>query len=82
VVGVDDFGAHWLAPTWTLAVEENFYLIAPALIIFMPRRWLVPILLGSIALTLSLRIAIPRHAKNWRHWFPRCFNMKTLWFDY
>ena len=34
----DGIGAHWLAPTWTLAVEEHFYLLVPALFFIVPRR--------------------------------------------
>ena len=38
--------AYWLAATWSLAVEEQFYLILPAVIWFVPKRWL-PYVLGS-----------------------------------
>ena len=30
---------------WSLAVEEHFYLLLPALLVFAPRRWRVPALL-------------------------------------
>ncbi len=40
------FGPFWLAPTWSLAVEEQFYLLLPLVIRFTPRRWL-PALLGA-----------------------------------
>jgi len=43
-------GGEWLKPTWTLAVEEQFYLILPVLIMITPRK-LLPSLL--IALWLS-----------------------------
>jgi peptidoglycan/LPS O-acetylase OafA/YrhL len=49
-------GAHWLAPTWTLAMEEQFYLIAPAAILFVPRRHLVKCLAG-----VMLFAALARH---------------------
>lgn len=42
------FGATWLAGTWSLAIEEQFYLLLPLVI----RRWGTPRNLMKIALTL------------------------------
>jgi peptidoglycan/LPS O-acetylase OafA/YrhL len=58
MVTTNTIGAHWLAPTWTLAVEEHFYLLVPALIVFTPRRWLISVFLGIVFLTICLRSAI------------------------
>lgn len=37
-------GAHWLGVTWSLAIEEQFYILLPFLIRFTPPRHLVKIL--------------------------------------
>ena len=34
------YGAAWLAGTWSLAIEEQFYLIFPLVVYYAPSRWL------------------------------------------
>lgn len=46
------FGAQWLGATWSLAIEEQFYLVLPLIIRFVPRRTL------WVALTL-LAVSAP-----------------------
>lgn len=58
MVETGSVGQHWLAPTWTLTVEEHFYLIAPALILFTPRRHLITVLAIGIALSVGFRAYI------------------------
>ncbi len=42
-------GGVWLQPTWTLCVEEQFYLVLPLILYFCPRRFTFPALIGLIA---------------------------------
>jgi peptidoglycan/LPS O-acetylase OafA/YrhL len=51
-------GTLWLLPTWTVAVEEQFYLVVPLLIIWLPNRFLLPAILTGIAVCLLTRIVL------------------------
>jgi peptidoglycan/LPS O-acetylase OafA/YrhL len=46
MAAANGIGAHWLAPTWTLAVEEHFYLLVPALFFIVPRSRVAGVLAG------------------------------------
>jgi len=45
---------------WSLAVEEQFYLLWPLAIMVTPRRWLAPLTIGLIALSFVFKIAVYR----------------------
>lgn len=55
--------AAWLGPLWSLAVEEQFYLLMPLAVRFLPKRGLVQLLIATILLSPVLRIAFSR----WTH---------------
>ncbi len=46
---------HVLTHFWSLAVEEQFYLVWPMLIFAIPRKWLVPMLVAVVAAGPVLR---------------------------
>jgi peptidoglycan/LPS O-acetylase OafA/YrhL len=52
------FGANWLAPTWSLAVEEQFYLLLPLAIYFMPMRRMPWLLVSGIVVAIVYRFMV------------------------
>lgn len=53
-----NLGTAWLAHLWSLAVEEQFYLLMPLAVRFLPRRRLVPLLLAAILGAPVARIVV------------------------
>jgi len=52
-------GAEWLGPTWSLAVEEQFYLVVPLIVLWLRPRLAVPVLLLLAAMAPVLRYLYP-----------------------
>jgi peptidoglycan/LPS O-acetylase OafA/YrhL len=52
------FGAQWLGITWSLAVEEQFYLLLPLIVYLVPLRKLPIVLIGMIIVAPVLRITL------------------------
>jgi peptidoglycan/LPS O-acetylase OafA/YrhL len=50
-------GVAWLLPTWTLAVEEQFYFLLPVIIFLTPRRYIISLALTVIAAAPLFRVA-------------------------
>jgi peptidoglycan/LPS O-acetylase OafA/YrhL len=55
------WGPQWMAPTLSLAVEEQFYLVLPLLIWLVPSRRLPHVLLALIALAPVIRVVLMTH---------------------
>jgi peptidoglycan/LPS O-acetylase OafA/YrhL len=73
----DTFGPVPLGPTWSLAVEEQFYLILPSIIFFTPKKWLPFIVLPCILAAPFFRY----FAETWyKSYFPFQMRMDTLFF--
>ena len=58
MIARNDFGSDWLLPTWTLTVEEQFYLVAPLICLLVPRRHLLLALFLGLALSLGFRALV------------------------
>jgi peptidoglycan/LPS O-acetylase OafA/YrhL len=52
------FGAQWLAITWSLAVEEQFYLLLPFLVRNLTRRGLTMLAIASILGAPAIRFTL------------------------
>ncbi|MDR3468482.1 MAG: acyltransferase [Xanthobacteraceae bacterium] len=52
-----DAGPTWLQPGWTLAVEEQFYLLLPAIVFLTPPRLLKYVVTAGILVALAMRVA-------------------------
>jgi len=59
------FQWRWFVVTWSLAVEEQFYLFAPVVIGFLSRRRLVLALAGVVALAPVLRFLAFAYLGKW-----------------
>ncbi len=49
-LAVEDIG--FLSITWSLALEEQYYMLWPALLLLTPRRWIVTVLVVMIAVNI------------------------------
>lgn len=58
------WGADWLVVTWSLAIEEQFYLIAPWIVGRVSKRQLITLCITTIILCPLIRWGYVEHANN------------------
>jgi peptidoglycan/LPS O-acetylase OafA/YrhL len=59
---------------WSLAVEEQFYVFWPLLVLFVPRRWLPSVFLGAIGIAPALRLL----TQNMEALTPHCIDILAM----
>lgn len=58
VFHISGVAAAWFGATWSLAVEEQFYLVVPLLVWLLPRRMLTRVLIGVVFCAPVVRFAV------------------------
>jgi peptidoglycan/LPS O-acetylase OafA/YrhL len=58
-------GPRFMAMTWSLAIEEQFYLVFPFAVYFLPRRWLAWLVAGGIVAAPIFRDVIESLMVDW-----------------
>lgn len=58
----EDWHSGYVEHLWSLAIEEQYYLLWPALLLFCPRRYNLHLVLGFISLAIAVRAGMYLHA--------------------
>jgi peptidoglycan/LPS O-acetylase OafA/YrhL len=74
----DDVGSYWMGITWSLAVEEQFYLVIPLLVFVLNRKQVLGLALVCVILAPIIR-SWPGTSFSWMY-FPTPSRMDALMF--
>ncbi len=58
-------GPRWVAMSWSLAIEEQFYMLFPFAVYFLPRKRLVAVVIVGIVAAPILRDVLERYFGHW-----------------
>jgi peptidoglycan/LPS O-acetylase OafA/YrhL len=58
-------GPRWVAMSWSLAIEEQFYMLFPLAVYFLPRKRLVAVVIVGIVVAPILRDLFERYFGYW-----------------
>jgi peptidoglycan/LPS O-acetylase OafA/YrhL len=59
MAGTNTWGPGWLGITWSLAVEEQFYLVLPIVLLWIRPKWIGAVSLACIVAAPLFRLATP-----------------------
>lgn len=62
-----DGGARWVASTWSLAIEEQFYLLLPPLVLLLSRRGISILAIVCIGAAWAFRSALQVKTGTWTY---------------
>jgi peptidoglycan/LPS O-acetylase OafA/YrhL len=55
LTAIEGWHSRYLQHFWSLAIEEQFYLVWPLLVYLLPRRWLIGLSVGVLMLAATMR---------------------------
>jgi peptidoglycan/LPS O-acetylase OafA/YrhL len=76
-----DTGPFWLGITWSLAIEEQFYLLVPLMVYLLPRRLLVVLAIACVLTAPVVRVWLwNAGGTSYAGYFPTPARMDSLMF--
>jgi peptidoglycan/LPS O-acetylase OafA/YrhL len=70
LIFIQNYTGYWWPHSWSLAIEEHFYLLLPLTLIFLLRRSLtrkLPVIIAGVCVVVAL-LRIAMYAAGWHRW--------------